>query len=278
MSIGQSLRAGLASITPTWLQNFPSFRNLFETLWTVALLGDALREIALEGRYAAFPGLGTPTALPYIGASRGLLQGPGEPDASFAARCIDFRTTNRLKGSPEQLALQIQAYLCGQGTLGAGVYPVVRIVDRDGNTTTANADRTVTFGQISWDWDEVGGFIDTQVHTTTQVSGWHSDEWILIQDFTTHYTGFGDPNWLAAWGSGDQTLGGLCPQAIVQGVLSLVGEWKGAHIWERTVALVPDPTTFTPNGKFGNASKNIGGTQTATRTASNGYWDIPDGA
>ena len=81
MAIGPSLRATLATYIPTWLANVPGLRNLFSLVWTVALLGDMLREIAWEGQLAAYPGVGTPTALPYIGASRGLVQGPLEPNA-----------------------------------------------------------------------------------------------------------------------------------------------------------------------------------------------------
>ena len=86
MAIGPSLRGTLGTYLPNWLQNVPGLRNLFSVLWTFALLGDGLREIAWQGQIANYPGVGTPTALPFMGATRGLIQGPTEPQAAFAAR------------------------------------------------------------------------------------------------------------------------------------------------------------------------------------------------
>jgi hypothetical protein len=150
MALGASLRETLAKYVPTWLGNVPGLRNLYSTLWTVALLGDGMRQWAWEGQLATYPGVGTPTALPYIGASRGLLQGPAEPNATFAARCINWLTAIQQMGSPLGIVQEVQAYLIGQGNLGAGVYPVVSLVDRAGHIITANADQSITRSLISW--------------------------------------------------------------------------------------------------------------------------------
>ena len=96
--IGKALRQILVSITPTWLVNNPQARNLFSFLYEVAVLGDALREIAWEGQLAAYPGVGTPDAFPYIAQSRGLTQGANEPNAAFALRCIFYRQPGRNPG------------------------------------------------------------------------------------------------------------------------------------------------------------------------------------
>ena len=49
----------------------------------------------------------------------------------------------------------------------------------------------------------LGGWVDEHgYHAPAEVDGWWSDGWVLIQDPYTHYTGFSDPNWLAAWNSG----------------------------------------------------------------------------
>lgn len=273
MAIGRSLRAALASVVPTWLANLPGFRNLYAYCWSIALLGDCLREIAWEGQLAAYPGVGTPTALPYIGQSRGLTQGPSEANANFAARCIAFRDAWARAGSAESICEQIQSFLVGIGNLGAGVYPVVRIVDRQGNAVTRNADQSFSYSTISWDWDELGGFVDDRGwRPPAQVDTWWADIWVLIQDPFTHWTGFSDVNWLAAWNTGDQTIDAQCPQSIVQAVLTLISTFKGEHSWVRAVVFAPNPTTVSPSGYWGNASHNFTGVQTAQRTASFSYW------
>jgi hypothetical protein len=275
MAVGPALREQLATIVPTWIANIPGLRKLFSYLWTIALLGDCLREIAIEGQFAAYPGLGTPTALPYIGASRGLVQAPGEPDANFAARCVTWLIDAAMMGQAESVATQIQRFLVAQGSLGIGVYPVVAVVDRSGRTVTANADQTITISQSMWNWDEVHGWVDrTKFRPPSEVDTYWSDMWVVIQDPYRHYTGFSDPNWLAAWNSGDQTVDSLCPQGVVDGIKSILGTWRGAHMYVRNVIFVPTVSSFlsAPNGTWGNYSINISGTQTATRTAAYSYW------
>lgn len=278
MAIGPSLRASLASITPTWLQNAPGFRNLYGLVYVAATLGDCLREIAWQGTMAAYPGVGTPTANPAIGASRGILQGPNESNAAFAARAIAFRDTWRQAGSPTSLAVNVQAYLVGTGSLGAGVYPVVRIIDRAGHSVTANADRSLTYTTLAWHWDDTSGWVDDhRWESPVTLSAWSGDVWIIIQDPFTHYTGFTDPNWLAAWNTNDQTIDSLCSQVVVDGVLATVAALKGAHYYVRNITWVPNVSTFAPTGSYGNASIEVLGVQTTQRTVTNSYWDPPRG-
>jgi len=279
MAIGPSLRATLATYVPTWLGNVPGLRNLYSLLWTFALIGDCYREIALEGQFAAYPGVGTVTALPYIGASRGRVQGPGESDAAFAARCLSWLTDVAEMGNSEGLVKEVQAYLVGQGSLGAGVYPVVAFVDRHGNKTTANADRSITESSVSWTWDTVDGWVDEfGFHGLAEIATYWSDGWLLIQDPYTHYTGFSDANWLAAWNSGDQTVDSLTPQGIVSAVQGIVDTWKGGHTYVRCIVWCASPGSFSPPGTYGNWSSNQSGTQAATRNGALSYWQPVGGA
>lgn len=278
----RSLRAALASIVPTWITNVPGFRNVYSYLYVIALLGDCLREMAWEGQLAAYPGVGTPDALPLIGQSRALTQGPSEPDATFVQRCITYRQALVRAGSAIELGAQIQDFLVGLGTLGAGVYPVLAVIDRNGYTATLNADQSVTISTQSWDWDDFGGYVDgTGFHPGSEVDGWWSDNWIIITDiFSTHYTSFSDTHWTGAYGSGDQTLDSLCPQSVVQGLMSLIAPWKGAHMYVRGIIWVPSVSAFfaTPNGFWGNWSHNFSGPQVPTRTAAYSYWHPLNGA
>jgi hypothetical protein len=277
--VGRSLRAALASIVPTWLANVPGFRMLYAFAYCVALLGDCLREIAWQGKSAMFPGLGTTSALPLIAQSRGLIQGPAEPDDVFAARCVRFRDIHAQDGSPEGLATEVQAYFVGFGSLGAGVYPVVRFVDRQGNTTTCNADLTVTKGTATWHWDDVAGWVDgTGFHAPAEVMTYVGDAWILVQDPFAHFTSFTDPAWLAAWNSGDGTIDGANgTQAMVQDLTTIVARGKAAGTYVRGIFFVSNPTTFAPAGNIGNASTNLNGAQTQTRDNASGYWDMMGG-
>lgn len=279
MAIGPSLRATLAKYVPTWLGNVPGLRRLYSILWTTALLGDGLREIAWQGQLAAMPGVGTTTALPLIAASRGLVQGPLEPDATFAKRCLNWLEAVALMGFPAGIVTQVQAYLISQGSLGVGNLPTVAFVDRAGNMTAISSSGVITRSTVSWDWDEIGGWVngDGYLGPLTVEQRW-TDGWVLIQDPYTHYTGFSDANWLAAWNSGDQTVDSLTPQQVVGGVTSIVSAWRGAHVYIRCVVWCPDPLTFTPTGKYGNASLNVAGTQTAQRAVGDSYWEPLNGA
>ena len=268
--IGKALRQILVSITPTWLVNNPQARNLFSFLYEVAVLGDALREIAWEGQLAAYPGVGTPDAFPYIAQSRGLTQGANEPNAAFALRCIFYRAAWKKSGAAIGLALELQPLLFNQGSISG--FPIIRIVDRAGHAVTLDASQNITFANISWSWDNLGGWVETQVYSPQTVAGWWSDIWILIQDPYTHYTSFADAAWLAAWNTNDQAVDSRVLQSVVQSVFGVVSNFKGGHNYVRAIIWTASPTTFTPTGYYGNNSRNIAGTQTQTRTQVDAYW------
>lgn len=280
--MGPSLRSLLPKIVPTWLSNTPAYRRLYSILWATSAQGDVLRQQALEGQLAAYPGVGTPTALPYIGASRLLLQGPSESNATFATRCIQWLKAAASIGSPAGLCLAVQAYLVGEGSLGGGVYPVVAFIDRAGNLTVANADQTTTRSKISWNWDGVDGWVNGDgYHPPFTMTSWGSDGWLIVQDPYTHYTGFTDSNWLLAWNAGTATVDSLCSQRVVQGIQSIVTIYKGAHIYVRQICWVPDVAAFlsssAPDGTYGNYSHCTAGAQRNTRTASYSWWERSNG-
>ncbi len=238
---------------------------------------DKMMGVIFDGIAGAYPGLGTPSAAQAIGQSRGLLQGPSEPNAKFFARCLLWLWTWANAGSDWVLALQIQSYLCGSGNLGAGVYPIVKVVARNGVTTTVDASQSVTFSTTAWNWDQVGGWVFDIFHTPTTVQGWWSDLWIVVQDPFTHYSSFSDPNWLAAWGSQAATIDSIVPQSVVQEIYGLVRTFRGGHTYVRNIVFTPSPASFVPDGKYGNASVNVSGVQTTHRVATNAYWDPPGG-
>jgi hypothetical protein len=284
------LRNALAGMVPPWLANRAGLNTGYKVLYTVALLGDTLIETSWEGLLATFPGVGTLTALDLHAQSRGLLQGPNEPDASFVQRLIAWLVTWEQAGSAEILAQQIQIYMIGQGTLGTGVMPVVRIVDRNGNWVIANSDGTITTTSAPFDWDETLGWVDdVGQNPGATVSEWWSDMWIVIAPPTGSspiyplYTSTSDPAWLANF-NGPKTLacGHQAPLNVVNGIDTLIATWKGAHVWIRCVIWPGDSTSFSPStptadGTFGNFSKNVGGTQVQGRNATARYHIPPNG-
>lgn len=300
VATGRSLRAAWASLVPTWLANIPGLRNLYVTGYAICALGDCLREIANQGRYAAFPGAGDPSANPLIAQSRGLLQGPNEPNAAFAARAVAFRTAWRKAGAPIAVAQNIQGFLNSAGNLGAGVLPVVRVVDRENNWAIANADGSTFFTNSPWNWDGVLPWDDgTGPKYPAVTSGYVSDFWIIIAPpsgttpiFST-YTGTSDPAWLANAGRGNGVdLGGgqQIPRAYVSGILSIIKTWKGGHMWVRNVIWAGNATDYAPaasvlpNGTYGNWSYNSAASNAqipgrgSTPSPLTRYWDIQGGS
>lgn len=261
----RNLRDALTSIVPNWLANRPGLNTGFKVLWAMALMCDVLIEVALQGLRAAWPGKGTSTALPLVGQSRGLIQGPNEPDASFAAWCRAWLTTWFNAGSAELLAQNIQRYL----TPSSGPLPVVRVVDRQGQWVTANADGSTTFQvDTAWNWDSV---------SNPERASWWGDIWIVI--VPSPYAVYANlAAWSGVWGVPNSTgLGHAVPQSDVDNILSTVSTWKGLHnyvqaiIWTtNTVLFVPGSLSASgnPDGTWGTWSKVVNGVQVPARNAS----------
>lgn len=289
------LRNALASLVPPWMAyrvgkgpTPPGLVNGFKVAYATARLADLFLETAWEGLLATMPGVGTPTALSLLGQARGMLQGPAEPNASYSARLTQWLATWANCGSAEVMAQQIQAYMTGQGSLGAGVRPIVRVFDRSGNWVTANPSGSLTLTTgLPLPWDTVGG---TDKQSALVTSTWWSDMWIVIAPASgttpiyPYYTGTSDPAWLANFGATPTLGGGLqIPLAVSQGLLSIVKTWKAAHTYFRAIILAEDTTSFSPTGPspadgyYGNWSLDVAGVQTPHRSSSHRYCIPPNG-
>jgi len=268
-------------VVPRWLANRPGKNVGYKLIYACLMLLDIFIEWAVESVRAGWPGEGTPTALPLIGRSRGILRGPSEDDDTFIARLIAWLDTWKQAGSSVGLADQIRSYLIGQGSLGAGIQPCVRIVDRSGNWTIAHSDGSVEFASGAWNWDEVLGWDDGVARRpAATVDGYWSDIWVIIaceqsppRPVYPVYASTSDPAWVANFGT-NAALGGGCqiPLEVTDGILQIVANWKGAHTWVRAIILPADLTSFTPatptaDGTFGNWSKLSGTAQVPARTA-----------
>lgn len=267
------LRNALGSIVPNWLANRAGLNVGYTFLYAIALVGDCLLEAAWEGFQDAL-GIGDPSALPYIGQSRSLLQGPLEPNAAFVVRLTQWLKTARTLGSRATMAAQIQAFL----TPASGPLPTIRIVDRSGNWVSIDPSGNVTFTtDTAWNWDSV---------SNPERANFWSDMWIIVapSQFAT-YANTSDAAWVAGWGNYSGTAlgwGHQVPRQYVDGILKIVGATKAAHTWIVAILWTSNAALLTPgslglagnpDGTWGTWSKNVRQVQVPARTTA-----IPGGS
>src|SRR5580692_9430800 len=101
----KSFLAALAARVPVWLTRPVGWKFLT----TMVFLADTGYETLLQALYARWPGVGTPTALPLIGQSRGMIQGMTETIAAFSSRLIQWLTLWQTAGTALTLAKMVQA-------------------------------------------------------------------------------------------------------------------------------------------------------------------------
>lgn len=267
-----SFRGTLRKLVPPWLSDVGT--NLlpargFKFLWSHAVLLDAGIQDNVEGLRARMPGVGTPTALPYIGRDRVIRRGRDESDASFAARQLRWREDHKTRGSAWAVMAQVKAYLTPHK-------PLMRIVTNNGTWKTLNPDDTreivVTRPTPNWDWDGD----DTKI----------SRAWLIIYPPPALWTqgpAWGDPDlWDGAWGSEGFTWGSTATPAEVDSVRAIVKEWKAAHTLYQNIIIAFDEADFDPtgapgaplpDGTWGHWSKTVAGVQVPARLLNACYWD-----
>lgn len=235
MPVTIRLRDTVNKIAPVWLRSRKGFDVGYRVLWNVAALFDTLIDKAVEGAEASFPGYGTPTALPYIGRTRGIVQGIGETDDHYAERLRGWLATHANDRTIE-LAKQIHEYLPGR--------PRVRLIQRGRPFLlppilplwiTVDTDGTVTETNAPWDWDSI---------SNPERERWWSDMWIVI--YPTPYAR--RPGTLGGVTDDGKGLGQMSPQAQVQALRAILADWKGAHSRIRAVLWTSDATAYVPNG------------------------------
>lgn len=277
----RGLRDGLRTFIPIWLQDRPGFRNGYKFLYVVALVCDIFVTWLVQAVYSWFPGysLGIPpgsgldasTALPLLATSRGILQGPTEPNATFAQRLVGWIDDWEASGSSEILVEMIQSFIGG--------VPMVRIVDRAGNWVTIDSSGNITKTSGAWNWDEVDDW---------ERDSWWSDLWIIVYPTPWAITGTTLASLVPVWGDYNAATqvgtGHAVPPLYVDGILSILSTWKGAHtfcaaiLWsyDDTLFVPGSPVSGDPDGTWGRWAKLVGGVLVPARTgASDGrvrYW------
>lgn len=235
----------------------------FRYLWSMVAPLDAAMDVLFQGIAARYPGIGTPTALPLIGRSRGILRGQADTDAEYAEKLSKWLEKWRHAGTERQLAIEIHEYLAN--------HPRVRVVNRAGHWTTVEEDGTITENHATWDWDSV---------SNPERAGFWSELWIIV--YPTQWGFSGD------WGDGrdwglDTGLGHLVTGVERDAVRGLGAQWKAAHsrirtvIWTSDTALF-DPTVLgtCPDGSWGQWSTRGSGSRVASsrNTTTCRYWEL----
>lgn len=268
MTVARRFRDEIRSYVVPWLSDrhgaTPERSAGFRFLWSMVAPLDAAMDVLVQGLRAAHPGQGTPTALPLIGRSRGMIRGQGESDAAYGARLTTWLDRWRIAGTAEAIATALHEYL--------GNHPKVRVITRSGIWVTAELDGSITRTTATWDWDSVS-------HPGR--AGFWSDIWIVI--YPTQWANapgvIGDD----AYGLGDGYGAGHQASRIeVDAVKSILAQWKSAHTKVRAVIWTSDATLFDPltpascpNGAWGGW-----GTTGSSRVASSRntttcrYWEL----
>ncbi|WP_437958603.1 hypothetical protein WME76_02335 [Sorangium sp. So ce119] len=250
-----SFRESVRRYVPPWLSDRGERGSVgFRFLYGIASVLDAGAEVLVQGLQARFPGLGSPTALPYIGRDRRIPRGPQQTDAAYAAELLRWLEYWRGAGNAYTLALALQTFLFP----GA---PQVRLVTRSGLWWTLDPSGELSWHRAdpnNWDWDS---------NTDPEAAGNWSDFWIIV-----YAPSFGDAgNWSPsdgqAWGP-DLAFGVDATTGTIDSIKRLVQQWKGAHT--RCVCLIVayDASSFDPaaapgavgmpDGNWGRWSKDDG--------------------
>lgn len=205
-----SFRFSFEPISTPWL----AARIGLRIFYTIGTMLDAYSDEMREGIKARMPGIGTYTALPYLGRDRQIDRGPTEPDASYAARLSGAFDAWRIAGSARAILEQLRAYFSPSDG------PPMRTVSNQAvwhEIDPTSGETTKTVVRTNWQWDSFG----QATPRTKNHRGWVIIEglgiWILDRyDGTT------------TWGDGG-TWGSTALPPEVAAIRGIVRKWKSAH-------------------------------------------------
>lgn len=223
----------------------------YRFLWTIVAPLDAAAEVLFQGLRSWLPGLGTPTALPLIGRSRGFIRNQTESEADFGERLTKWLDVWPEAGWEERSARMVHEFLASR--------PRVRVVTRDGRWTTIETDGSVTRVNAPWDWDSV-----SHPERNDPDEPWWSDLWMIV---------YMPEQWPLRPGTlaelvGDDgfAIGHMARHEEIDAVKGLLSQWKSAHSRWRAVIFTTDVDRFDPavpaskpDGTWGAWGMNDGG-------------------
>jgi hypothetical protein len=267
---GAQLRESLPDIPlPPWmLTGYMGEGGTFGPFnYDLAIQSDALLEKIQQGVLSKFPTYTyTPTTLPYIGADRGITQGPNEPNNVFQVRLLSWIPVWHVAGSAWAVFWQLQAWLYP-------FTPAMTLVKNNFHFLT-NAN---TYIDVSiWDWWAAGQApTSAPYHYANTANNWNWDNPTVWGDADPHPLAH-DP-WWRAWlilystgsdvfcnpaptigtagltiGNPAMSIGFLDKPATFWGALrSLIRPFKGANTWYRQIIVSFAANLFPPDGAVG---------------------------
>lgn len=235
-----SFRDSMRNFIPPWLSARTSIEKTtaFRFLYCIAWLADIGTEHAVQALQARYPGLGTPTALPYIGRDRRIFRGFAENDASYSSRLVNWLSTHKRAGNPFGIMHEVQAYL-------TPYTPMMRIVNNSGTWYTLNPDGTeavhetwvTSLADSNWNWDDDGA------HPIRFALIIYSDQGPFTKDRK-----WGDGG---KWGDG-RTWGTSATREQVDTIKAIIAARKNAGDVCEQIIIAFDPASFDPTAAQGS--------------------------
>jgi hypothetical protein len=258
VSVTERFRDVFRRYTPWWLsdRSRSSGKSVgYRFLWAMIAPLDAYADVLTQGLQAAWPGRGTPTALPLIGRSRGIIRGMNDSDDQYAAKLRAWLDRARGWGSALQLAIEIHDYVADN----VGNHPTVKVINRAGHWVIVDGAGNVSTANASWNWDGV-------YHP--ERAGFWSDEWIVIQLSPWALR----PGGMSGITNDGHALGHLATLQQVDEIKGIIAQVKGAASKVRAVIWSLDASLFDPTnpatrpdgtwgawGGIGSGSRVVGG-------------------
>lgn len=269
----KTFRSSVNGALPTHLSNRgPKLSSGWKRMWVIASQIDLILEACFQGLYARMPGLGTETALPFIGRDRMLRRGPTETTEGYALRLTKWLDYWRTAGNALATLLALRYYL---------PTPVlVRMYLRSGFCWTLELDGSLSWVRdTAWDWDSISN--------PERATGHQTDVWIIINPPNYGVCG----PWGAAdgdvWGGPSTTGPGVgcfgldIPADTLNVLRDILIQIKGAHCYVRCVVFSDDVNKFDPendlsqpDGYWGRWGRDDGsGNLIAARDTDCRYWE-----
>jgi len=261
MSKRKAFRKIFKFLVPHWL----SAEQGELVLHSLAIIKDQYLERIRQGTNARFPTKSTASALGLTGTDRGITRGRDETDASYAMRLVEWRYPrgHRIRGNAYALLNQASAYFGGE--------LFTSTIDVSGNLSERAADgaETTTHG-TAWDWDGTG-------KTPNWARFWLRID--LADVGVVAWPNFGDAD---LWG-GDLCVAGTTigfdgisadDADAIRGLITSDRPWKPGGTRAEWVYTDLSGAAVVPDGTWLNWSKNVAGTQVATRPDTARFWSL----
>ena len=219
-----SFRDAIQRLSTPWLLG----PNLSRYLYALSAPFDAMGDAFSYAVRCQEPGHDS-EADAYLGIDRGIIRGPAETAAQYAARLRSWQEAKAKAGTVFELARQLSGYL--QDDSGASL--PIQIITDQGALFEIASDGTETYGAAAWsgtDWDSVDNW---------------ARFWIVV-DCSGRYTR------ATEWGiNGDRALrsvGSDMPVSVCAALRTLADSWRAAHARLVSVVLVfSDSGTLAPS-------------------------------